>query len=144
MWLRITLRPSCSPEIRPRKRSQLRFSRSWNEGYTKFMHKAFPKLSIRIVQLLDVRYRGQSYELSIPFSEDIHNTFDAHHQKAYGYSRPDAPLEIVNIRVRAIGAVSKPRSKTPKHQWQGSPNQELRISERIPVNRALLPARLSR
>ena len=40
--------------------------------------------------------------------------FDEAHLKAYGYSRPEAHLEIVNVRVRAIGKTPKPRLK-PSH-----------------------------
>lgn len=66
---------------------------------------------ITITRLLDIRYRGQSYELSIPFSDDLHADFDKHHQKTYGYCRPEAPIEIVNLRVRARGAVTMPQLK---------------------------------
>jgi N-methylhydantoinase A len=62
-----------------------------------------------IEKYLDVRYRGQSYELTIPYREEIHAVFDDAHHKAYGYSRPEAPLEIVNIRVRAVGKTPKPQ-----------------------------------
>jgi N-methylhydantoinase A len=86
-------------------------------GLHEIQAQGVPKNDIRIVQLLDVRYRGQSYELSIPFCDDIHSSFDAHHYKAYGYSRPDAPLEIVNVRVRASGIVPKPHLKP--HRFSG-------------------------
>ena len=55
---------------------------------------------------LDVRYRGQSYELNVPLTEDYHSDFHDAHMQAYGYSNSDDPIEIVNLRVRCIGLVS--------------------------------------
>ncbi len=62
----------------------------------------------RVERFLDMRYRGQSYELTIPFSEQFAAAFHDFHKTTYGYAREDAPLEIVNIRVRAIGATEPP------------------------------------
>ncbi len=58
---------------------------------------------------LDIRYKGQSYELSIPYTDNFIDTYHALHHKLYGYSRPNAPLEIVNLRVKAIGKVTLPQ-----------------------------------
>jgi N-methylhydantoinase A len=55
-----------------------------------------------------MRYQGQSYELTIPFSEKYVNHFHAAHEKLYGYHLINAPVEIVNVRVRAVGSVSPP------------------------------------
>jgi N-methylhydantoinase A len=63
---------------------------------------------ISIVYQVDMRYLGQSYELSIPFSAHLQEDFHHLHQETYGYSRPGAPLEIVNLRVRAVGHVDPP------------------------------------
>jgi N-methylhydantoinase A len=60
----------------------------------------------------DVRYRGQSYELTIPWNSDFHRA----HERAYGYSDPRRPTEIVTLRVRAIVRVEKPslRIRSPR------------------------------
>jgi N-methylhydantoinase A len=71
--------------------------------------EGFPETRIRLEPALDMRYRGQSYELSIPFSEGFTTAFHAEHQRVYGYHRPDAALEIVNLRVRGIGVVEPPQ-----------------------------------
>ncbi|RPI86538.1 MAG: hydantoinase/oxoprolinase family protein [Chloroflexi bacterium] len=60
---------------------------------------------------IDVRYSGQSYELTVPWRNNSHligQDFHYAHKKAYGYSREDAPLEIVNLRLKAIGKVHPP------------------------------------
>ena len=57
---------------------------------------------------LDMRYRGQSYELVIPYTSDFLRDFHAAHHQEYGYARRDAPVEIVNLRVRAVGTTQPP------------------------------------
>jgi N-methylhydantoinase A len=74
--------------------------------------EGLPEKDIRIERLLDLRYKGQSYELTIPFEEQTADTFpgtfhNAHH-RAYGYEHLEAPLEIVNLRVLAAGRVEPP------------------------------------
>lgn len=63
---------------------------------------------IRIERLVDLRYAGQSYELTVPYSPDLRKGFQEAHRRAYGYARPDAPMEIVNVRVRAVGKTAPP------------------------------------
>ncbi len=57
---------------------------------------------------LDMRYRGQSYELNIPFTPAFLDTFHQQHQSTYGYAKPEAKIEIVNLRLRAIGKSTPP------------------------------------
>lgn len=61
---------------------------------------------------LDIRYYGQSFELSVPFTPAFRSGFDDEHARRYGYRNEDALIEIVNLRVRAIGAVRRPRMET--------------------------------
>jgi N-methylhydantoinase A len=66
---------------------------------------------IRVERLLDMRYQGQSYELSIPWHESeetLQQAFHTIHQRSYGYYRPEAALEIVNVRLRAVGKIQPP------------------------------------
>jgi N-methylhydantoinase A/oxoprolinase/acetone carboxylase beta subunit len=58
--------------------------------------------------LIDVRYVGQSYEITVPFSNAYRRAFDQHHQRLYGYSDPARPTEIVALRVKASGITDKP------------------------------------
>jgi N-methylhydantoinase A/oxoprolinase/acetone carboxylase beta subunit len=58
----------------------------------------------------DLRYRGQSYELNIPWSGAGSTArFHRQHARLYGYSNPDRELEIVTVRVRARTRLLKPR-----------------------------------
>ena len=67
---------------------------------------------------LEMRYVGQSFELVIPLSEsgqrmfevdEVVKRFHENHQATYGTSTTDAPVEIVNLRVTAIGRIAKPK-----------------------------------
>jgi N-methylhydantoinase A/oxoprolinase/acetone carboxylase beta subunit len=46
---------------------------------------------------LDVRYAGQSHELTVARVDDFHDE----HARRNGYARPDAPVEVVALRARA-------------------------------------------
>jgi N-methylhydantoinase A/oxoprolinase/acetone carboxylase beta subunit len=61
-----------------------------------------------IERLIDVRYAGQSFEITLPFSNGYRRAFDQRHQQVYGYSDPSRPTEIVVLRVRASGITEKP------------------------------------
>ncbi len=52
----------------------------------------------------DVRYAGQSYELTIPWDGNFH----AEHQRVYGYSDPARATETVTLRLRATVRIDKP------------------------------------
>ena len=57
---------------------------------------------------LDVRYVGQSYEITVPFGRDYRQAFDRRHGQRYGYMDPKRPTEVVNVRVTAAGLTAKP------------------------------------
>ncbi|MBN1934266.1 MAG: hydantoinase/oxoprolinase family protein [Anaerolineae bacterium] len=60
--------------------------------------------------LVDMRYQGQSYELTVPFAGAGTLLADFHraHEDRYGHAMPQRPVEVVNLRLQAIGVVDKP------------------------------------
>jgi len=58
---------------------------------------------------LDLRYVGQSYELSVPLKTNFRELFHQEHEKAYGYAHPGRALEIVNLRLRLAIRTPKPQ-----------------------------------
>jgi N-methylhydantoinase A len=82
-----------------------RFSPLISRGKIEIIKEGFEDDKIDIRCSLDLRYAGQSYELNIPYTQDFISEFQQAHQFLYGYSYNDKAIEIVNIRVRAIGKV---------------------------------------
>ena len=66
------------------------------------------KQQIHHERFIDVRFRGQSYELRIPYSARWRETFLATYRDQYGHLPPGIDLEIVNLRVRARGEIPQP------------------------------------
>ena len=54
---------------------------------------------------LDLRYRGQSYEITLPFAE--RDNFHEAHRKLYGYDHRGQQVEAVTARVKAVAALDK-------------------------------------
>jgi N-methylhydantoinase A/oxoprolinase/acetone carboxylase beta subunit len=71
--------------------------------------EGFVSEDIRLIRLLDVRYVGQSYELTVPFTAAYRRDFHRLHLKRYGYADEKRPVEVVNLRVKAVGLTDKPR-----------------------------------
>jgi N-methylhydantoinase A len=63
---------------------------------------------------LDMRYVGQSYELRVGAQSGaegqgaVRNFHEAHRQR-FSYANEGEPVEIVNLRLKAIGKTAKPR-----------------------------------
>lgn len=54
----------------------------------------------------DLRYRGQGYELNLPYGRDMLERFHAEHKRRYGYSSLEREVEIVTVRLR--GRIASP------------------------------------
>ena len=50
---------------------------------------------------VDVRYRGQGYELHLPFTKNLLHDFEQEHHRRYGYTHPNREVELVTLRLRA-------------------------------------------
>jgi N-methylhydantoinase A len=50
----------------------------------------------------DLRYRGQSFELSVPLGPDLADRFHEAHETRYGYADRDRPIDLVAIRTADI------------------------------------------
>lgn len=75
----------------------------------------------KILRSLDMRYLGQSSEISVPLTHDnsdpiagAASEFHKLHHALYSYSVPEEPIELVNLRIRAVGTVPRPPLATAK------------------------------
>jgi N-methylhydantoinase A len=57
--------------------------------------------AIALSPTLDMRYRGQSFEVNIPFCDDFRRLFHRRHEVLYGYRDEAGEIEIVTLRLRA-------------------------------------------
>jgi N-methylhydantoinase A len=64
----------------------------------------------------ELRYRGQGFELPVPADEcpspaELAESFAAEHERRYGYRDPEAPVELVNIRLALVEPGPEPRPR---------------------------------
>jgi len=89
----------------------VRLARQAREGLAA---DGFDADSIDIERSLDMRYKGQAFELNLPVttdhpdSRDLDRGFNEAYAKAYGHANEGDAIEIVNARVAGIARTAKP------------------------------------
>jgi N-methylhydantoinase A len=68
---------------------------------------------------VDVRYRGQGYELNVPYSQQMIETFRREHERRYGYHYPAREVELVTLRLRARMKSRNSVTASLEHQIPG-------------------------
>jgi N-methylhydantoinase A len=90
-----------------------------------------PAAQCKMIASLDLRYVGQSYEISLPLGPRYAAAFHAAHERLYGYADRDRPVEVVNLRVAAVGRGARPRHPAfAASSWQPPAQQRVRCSGR--------------
>lgn len=65
----------------------------------------------------DMRYHGQSFEIDVPLETSwltqadftaLHDAFDRQHQQLFGHSDPQAPVQLINLRLVIASPTPKP------------------------------------
>jgi N-methylhydantoinase A len=88
------------------------------QGRTALAREGVPATGVHLLRQVDIRYVGQSYELTVPLAKgkfdaatlaQVIERFHAAHNQTYGFSAPGEPAEFVNLRLTAVGAIAKPR-----------------------------------
>jgi N-methylhydantoinase A len=70
---------------------------------------------------LEMRYRGQGFEISVPHGARALGQFHKQHQRMYGYSRVGSPVEIVTVRLRAWIKTEAPKIASTTRQGSSKP-----------------------
>jgi N-methylhydantoinase A len=86
------------------------------DGRTQLESEGLAPEAMRFEPSVDLRYVGQSFELSVPVPKDIDDgtlatlreRFHERHRQRYGHAYPDEPVELVTLRLRARGVVETP------------------------------------
>ena len=84
----------------------------------------------------DIRYKGQGYELTVEATgknpessfKDCVTAFHEKHREIYGYSTPNEPVEIVNLKLRAVGLLEKPAMK---EKPPSSTNEQVALTRKV-------------
>jgi len=93
----------------------------------------------RLRRSLDLRYRGQAFELNVdagaaetplPAMEAIEADLHRRHKASYGHANLDAVIELVNARLVAYGVVPKPAAEPYR---SGSKTMDAALVERRTV-----------
>lgn len=108
----------------------------------------------RKIVTLDMRYVGQNYELPVTINEtiseagemlalprvcELKESFLAEHLRSYGHVDQDAPIEIMNVRLKTLATLSRASSqpKSPTDLAAASSYQDVWFAEeasvRVPI-----------
>ena len=99
------------------RRAGTDFRRHGRSALADLMQEQFTREQLTTLRSAGMRYRGQSYEVSVPVTE-LHNDadlaalakrFHEAHRRRYGHMAESEAVEIVNFQVTAIGAIPKPQ-----------------------------------
>lgn len=94
-----------------------------------FKTELVPQQAQRVQLIVSMRYEHQGFELSVPWSGQtvdeacLASTIDAFHvlhERLYTYAQRDTPVELINIRVDAMGTFEQPRLTEPPRSSAGT------------------------
>lgn len=81
------------------------------------LREAGGRASVRTSVFLDVRYRGQSYEIRVPLTSAYRADFHAAHGRLYGHADARCPLEVVNLRVAgSVASAAVPHARVAREK----------------------------
>ncbi|HEX7422363.1 MAG TPA: hydantoinase/oxoprolinase family protein [Terriglobales bacterium] len=93
--------------------------------------------ALQFERSLDLRYRGQGYELNVPATANVTARFHDEHQRRYGYHHAGREIELVTLRLRASLRTPQPQSqsqhKVARQQTARKPSLRVAPVERAPV-----------
>ena len=78
-------------------------------GKAEMKKEGFEGKSLACTEFVDLRYLGQSYELTVPLTRDFVARFHKLHEKRYGYGDASRPVEVVSVRSSFVGRTPKVR-----------------------------------
>ena len=105
------------------------------------LEEGFSEGEVLFESSLDLRYVGQSYELTVPFCEDFVAEFEKTHERVYGY-RHTREVEVVNLRLKAIVPSKKPPLPEFEAKADENPSQALIGDRRVILEEDELKARV--
>jgi N-methylhydantoinase A len=95
----------------PQGRLAEEFSSLEKQAAKDFHHEAWQG-RLHYARSIDLRYRGQGYELNLPLNQSLLAAFHQEHHRRYGYSHPSREVELVTLRLRATLRTKKTHAGT--------------------------------
>jgi N-methylhydantoinase A len=85
------------------------------EGLATLRQEGQHRRALHVMREADLRYAGQSHELTLPLGSGLVQRFHQRHAREFGYSRAGEGVELVTLRIRIAAAPPKvgfrPRSR---------------------------------
>ncbi len=106
-------------------RVEAAFERMEREGRAVLAREDIAEQDMQFARQVEMRYVGQSYELALPLPNHaltpadvaaLLEQFHREHARAYGFSAPGEPTEFVNLRLTALGKITKPELHALKNK----------------------------
>jgi N-methylhydantoinase A len=118
-------------------------------GLADLLQEKFAREQLTTLRSAGMRYRGQSYEVSVPVAElksdadlaALGRCFHEAHRRRYGHMAESEAIEIVNFQVTAVGEIPKPQFNTiatPEHATPPTP-REMRTAYFSPADATRVP-----
>lgn len=84
------------------------FTELERDGKSNLQAEGFRGRKIKLERSAALRYVGQSFDIAVKWSRSFERAFHESHRERYGYADQNRPVEIVSLRVRAVGITDKP------------------------------------
>jgi N-methylhydantoinase A len=103
-------------------------------GIDVILNQGIARKNVILHKSFDMRYVGQGYEINVPtprginsrFQKELTERFFREYERKYGFSNRKEKIEVVNVRLTALGVVSKIRlpkmakaQRNPVHALKG-------------------------
>lgn len=112
------------------------FSQLEEQGIEVLTKDGVKREEMKFQYSLDMMYKGQYFQVNVPFSEEemktltvdaVKDKFHQWHDQLFGYSTPEMEVEIINFNLSALGITQKPNMKyadyhgsSPEQAYKGS------------------------
>jgi N-methylhydantoinase A len=114
---------------------RLDFSKLENDARATLDGEGIEGAKRHLFRSLDMRYVGQGHTVSVPFDSSaaddqlissVYESFQKVYREVYGYTM-DLAADVVNLRIKAIGEISKPKLRQLKN---GGPSAQSAVKGR--------------
>lgn len=99
------------------------FSDLEKRGTEDLLKEGISAENVSLERYLDMRYEGQSHEIIVPYAAQHVQDFHILHEKTYGYRNQEKTVEIVNLRLRALGRPDKPAFEKAEKMEEEPPEE---------------------